>query len=98
DHRALPCPYTTLFRSLVLQQARLRGRRLDYGAVRREVAAQDREPARGNQRPLARQDHVGIEHLRAFEVLPERPAAHRLRVEIERSEEHTSELQSLRHL
>ena len=70
-------------RTRVSPQMRLGGGGLDHRAVRREVAAQHRKAVLGDERLVARQDHVGVEDLRAGDVLAQRLAVDGLRVEIE---------------
>ena len=58
---------------------RLRRRRLDHRAVGRQVAAQHGEAVGGDERLVARQDHVAVEHFGAGDVLAERLAVDRAR-------------------
>src|SRR5205814_10167013 len=54
--------------SAVLLQARLRRRRLDDGAVRCKIAAQNRKPTRAGERIVGRADHVVVVDLAARDV------------------------------
>ena len=60
----------------MLEQPAIRGRVLDDGAVRRQIAAQHRHAPFGSQRPIARDDHFVVHDDRIRDVLPQRPPVH----------------------
>ena len=67
----------------VLHELGIRGAGLDDRTIGREVAAQHDDAARGLERLVARQDHVGIPDLGAFDVLAKGFSVHGFCREVE---------------
>src|SRR5215472_2924288 len=70
-------------RPRVLEQMRLSSRRLDHRTVGRQIATQHGQTAARHKRTLARKNDVSVEYFRGLNVLAERPAIDRPRIEHE---------------